>query len=413
MCRRCVFFEKTKNLNGYNLKVAMYVNQVGYRYNRTKKGFNRMDGSGFNIICSALVHVNATITAKASAAYGFFNDNGVPQGPLKDVLSGSVDIYMSIHFLRDFWKQQVQTFHGGSLKIVTLKKSSNFSERFIQIFTVNVWIVVFLFTFVFIASFKFILKQKMSSAALEFMRIFTNTAILAEPLNTSARILLILCIIVMFNFSTFIQGCLSAVSTARETRSTVDSADDLIKSAIPIYGVPSYKEIIRQKEIRERFDIIMNLMECFDRIRKGQEIACLYPGHTLGYYIYEDDIIHISKGNVFERTYTYTCAEDLPLLQTLNSLLLKLNEGGIIKRYFDLESLYFVKPRNEDKVIILKLEEQALTFGILVMGWISGMLLLCAEQIIHTIKTHEVLMSSTLEKYGQIIRTNIANFLKK
>ena len=134
-----LFFDKTKNLNGYNLKVVMWKNNINYVFDETKLGYERCISHDFRIMCTVLNRINATITVKQSPNIGSFDNDNEPQGALKDVLSNEVDMHMNLILQRDYWREQLYTYYPGNIKIIYPKTIENHNEDFFSSIHLDVW----------------------------------------------------------------------------------------------------------------------------------------------------------------------------------------------------------------------------------------------------------------------------------
>ncbi|OXU17639.1 hypothetical protein TSAR_012985, partial [Trichomalopsis sarcophagae] len=95
-CRN-LFFDKTSNLNGYNVKVAYALYENAYRFQPAKAGYNRFDGSDFKLITTVLNHINATVTAKEYSTWHYLDEYGRLDGIGRDLSFGYIDLSMIIH----------------------------------------------------------------------------------------------------------------------------------------------------------------------------------------------------------------------------------------------------------------------------------------------------------------------------
>lgn len=87
-----ISFDKTENLNQYNLKMttAPIVNSV-LMYDPNKTAFSRFQGPAYDKVRVLLQHMNATVTAKIHKYLGFTDMNGEPQEFFKDIFFGAAD----------------------------------------------------------------------------------------------------------------------------------------------------------------------------------------------------------------------------------------------------------------------------------------------------------------------------------
>lgn len=334
-----------------------------------ESGYGRCNGMEFKLMCTMLDHIHANMTVKFSENLGFINDLGEPKGLHKDVLSSQADLTMNSLFLRGFWRFQGYPFYRDSVRIITLKELKHSENRFAPVYDLRFCVCLILFCIASTVALKYILESSLSSAALDFLRMFVSSSTLNQPRYWTSRVLLITLIVTFFIISSFVQSRLSALETTPIRKSTIDSAEDLLKSNLTTFGVVlSLNELIWHKEIIERYHVVTDIKECINQLLKGKHVGCIDYESFLWYYIQESTIFHISTDNLVERGLAYTYAEDFPLRYKLNWILLKLNEGGFVNFLLDLEKLRYNHTKY-DVVEIPDIEKLVFGFYVLLSGW--------------------------------------------
>lgn len=355
---------------------------MNYRYDKRKKDYERFDGIDYQIMSTALKHINATLTVKDSDVNGYIDSQGKPYGLLRDIMTSEVDIFMCLFFIRDYWRLQTHSFMSASVKIVTLKSPLTYVEKLSTILTLNFFTFLFVTCLICVVILKHILRVSASLALLECMRIFSSASMLTMPRNIFGKILLITCIILQFEFSTFILSSFTAINTFDNSFAVINTAEELIKSNLTLFGHPSLKEIIPQKEIRDLMNFINAKSKCSSSLLEGNRIACLEVNIHLKHIVH-NATIHVSKNNLIERTAGFIFAEDSPLIRTFQSVFRRLNEGGFISLIIDREFSYGLSKyfNVENPNYSVEMKDLVIPFSILVGSWILGMLTLCLEII--------------------------------
>ena len=113
--------------------------------------------------------------------------------------------------------------------------------------------------------------------------------------------------------------------------SAIDTIDDLIRSNLTITGPATFKDMIWQNAIRERYRDHTNPGRCTNDLLKGDRVACLLVKMTMGYFLPRDMKFLVSRDNLLERSITYNLVTNWPLLDRFNLVLLLINEGGFIE----------------------------------------------------------------------------------
>lgn len=332
-----------------------------------------------------LHHLNATVTVKMSDTYGVADGLNKSHGPIQDVVSNDVDFLMNVFFLRYFWKHRSYPFQADTIKIVSRKELATFADKFSLIFNIKVWIFLIAYCSLSVVALQFILKQPMSTAVLEFVRIFVGAPNVGQPQNSFSKIFLFTFVIAVFTISTFVQSLLSAISTAPFRKATIDSVEDLIESNLTVYGHPNYKNLIANDIVRKNYHALDRVSECLNLLTKNDHMVCINVQSELKYYIQESQKMHISTNHMFERGYTFMYAEDLPFSHKFDWILSKLNEAGIPGLAFGREEHHYVH-NGTDVLDIADSEEALIGFYVLLGGWALAILSFSIEFFMPEIK---------------------------
>lgn len=329
-----LYFDKARNLDGYNIRAVITQNEKVIVYYKNRIGCDRCNSPFCMILCTLLRSINANLTVKNSYGPAFIDVDGKPIGELKDVFSGTVDVTLDGYFLRDYWKQQTYAFHFETIKIASLRHFTSHEDTILFILLLKLWFFLILSYTVCAVILKYFLKLSMSGAALTLLRLLINPGDIERPQNLSGKIVLPTVAFYIFMMCSFIPSWFSTISTVGYRDPAIDSADDLMRSKLNAYTRPSWKGLFAREDIRDRILVDSYFGECHERLLKGDHIACMYTEFNLKSIFNQSKHIHISTGNLVERSTTYVCAEDFPLISKFNLILLKLGEGGFIKIIF-------------------------------------------------------------------------------
>ena len=93
--------------------------------------------------------------------------------------------------------------------------------------------------------------------------------------------------------------------------------------------------------------------------------------------------IYVSKSNLAERSFTYLCSEDSPLLYKFNRILRQMLEGGIIDNFYRNDRRFYLSNAiiNDIKVHI-SMPKLSFFFYFLFGGWIFTSLIFLMEILI-------------------------------
>ncbi|OXU18005.1 hypothetical protein TSAR_012180 [Trichomalopsis sarcophagae] len=384
-----LFFDKTNTLHGTNVKVALIKSNI-LHYDSTKIGYKRFTSPSFLLIAGILNYINATITVKFSNEFGYINNFGEPEHALKDVIFGTVSIGLNLRYLRNSWKFQVYSFYADSVAIATLKKQTTFIEQ-LEKLGLTFYLYLLIASLALTAALKYILKQSMSLAALNYMRICLGNPSTTVPQHTPRRILLIWLINVAFVINSYVLSYFTAMESSSNRSPIIDTYDDLIKSDLALMGPRGLKELTGQREIQNRFELVADdrIKDCFNLLLKdnNSSIACVSSRSMMEYFIRESELIHISKYNLVNSGKSYWFAEDFPLFSKIQSLLLRMSEGGFVKLIFAREAFYHRVRFSENYAVKpIEIEKMYYIFTILIGSWALGVLVLCFDVVTHKLK---------------------------
>ena len=356
------------------MKTVTYNDGQIYRYNSNKNGYDRLEGIFHKIVSTILCCINATITAKFASTLQSLDGYGNPAGPMNDVLYSTAEILMVDYLTRDYWKYQAYPYNSDKINIISLKVSIKYDTESDYILSLKFWITIFSICLVIVLILKYILKQIMISATLEFLRVIIGTSTLNYSRSASSRIFLIILIIALFDLSCIIQSRLSAVITVPKLGSKIDTINDLLNSNNLIFGYTSLKILIYNSTLRERYLPVNNMAECSKQLFKRNPVVCLCALSELESYFFGNPLVHVSKENIIERSSTYTLAKDWPLRYKFNKISSGIHMGGFIKFFQKQDhSRFSLKQIDKDEAIkSLSVMDLAISFYILFGGWASA-----------------------------------------
>lgn len=385
-CTELLYFDKTKNLNGYHLRAAL-INQPGViHYDAVRQGLDKCSGANLVIICTVLDHINATITVETPESSGFLTEGEQYQEILNNLLSEKVQVSMASYVLKSYWKLQLYPYTSAGIKMLSLNNALEDADRFLFIFDFKILLFLVLFSFIPIFFFKKVLQQSLSKAALEFVRVLASSSTLTEPKISRGRIIFMIMVLIGLAIGISVQSILQAIYTVPRHR-FIDSMDDLIKSNMPIYRLPYSLQLLFNETLGNRLRASNSTEDCANRLKEGENVICIYGTDILYNYVPKDSRIHISKENLFEAGTTYTTGEDSPLHHRMNWILSRLSEAGIMKMFHERNKIHDVRSYNRDNSNQYHLMKNfKSSFYILLGGWISAVFAIFGEITTYKIK---------------------------
>ena len=281
----------------------------------------------------------------------------------------------------DLWYQQhnlnmSMTYPFGSFGSVFMTKNRGYLSQIGKLLHVLdkssrfAVVIVFFVTFVF---FKLFLRQYVTSAILNIVRLICNTAVPNLPNNVAIRIYLSGLFIFSVTVQGIYQGQLASLLTKQVSLQNVDTLQDLENFNYKIY---TYKGFISYIKILNYRGPIVSLedFDCEKYVLEEADAACVYEW-SLSLNIAKKYDLHLSHDNLVNMFSVYLIREDWPVEEKLNTVLSRLFEADIFRLVLrkDAESTvrrmeYNEKVKDEKKFEVMTLKELAFAFEILGIG---------------------------------------------
>lgn len=399
-CSVCddLYFDKTRMLDGYNLKGVINGEEQLIDYDKNKSGYDRWFGSYLKTMSCALKYINATATVKATSTLKI-NESQL-RGELEDLQSNIVDLGMNPFFLGDYWRMFLYPLYENSHKIITLKDNVSHGYMVLFTFSLTFFICFIIFCFISVICLKCILDESLSDAVLEFLRMFLSIATLKTPKGVIGMISFIIIIVIAFAFNSYIFGEVIAITAKPDYILTIDSAEDVAKLNYTINGLSVFKNTILEEEIVERYHQYGTYHECIHRFLKHNRTVCMMIKSSLLFFnIYESETIHISKDDFSRRPGGFVCATDSPLMHKLNWILMRIKDGGIVTLFNDVERHNEILKHYEvnDYEEKFGMKEFILSFYILIAVWVLAFSMLLTEIIFNKMKKYAIQLVTITE----------------
>ena len=356
-------FDKTKDLGGYETRLSSFSVRFDKNWSNTNLAtISNLNGILLQYIFRAL---NSSVKIFVESPESLFNFTS----------SGFVD--MSI----DAWYQQnnfniSMTYTYGSSGLVSMTQHRGHLSQIGKLLHVldnssrYAVVIVGFITFVF---FKFFLRQTVTSATLNIVRLICNTSVPNVPNNVAIRIYLSGLFIFSVTLQGIYQGQLASLLTKQVNLPNVDTLENLENMNYTIYGnkdVTSYLQILnfsgRIVSIEE--------FDCKKYVLKDADAACVRDW-TFLVDIAKKYNLHLSSDYLVKMLAVYLIREDWPLEEKLNTLISRLFEAHIFNLILleKVDSImtrikYNDKEKEKQKFEVMTLKELAFAFAVLGTG---------------------------------------------
>lgn len=115
----------------------LYSTDLSFINSTTKIYYNGCSNGEPGIICTVSNHINANATTKITDINGFVNERGEPQGPIREVLDGRIDVAVHTHYLRGHWKEQTYPFYLDPINVASIKIPAKYLNPIMHFLTLK------------------------------------------------------------------------------------------------------------------------------------------------------------------------------------------------------------------------------------------------------------------------------------
>ena len=367
-------FDKTIDLGGYETRLSSF--SVIYDKNWSNTNLETISSLNAIVLRYIFRALNSPVKIFVESPNNIFNLT----------ISGFVD--MSI----DAWYQQntfntSMTYPHGNFGLVSMTKNRGHLSQIGKLLHVldkssrYAVVIVFFVTFVF---FKFFLRQSVTSAILNILRLICNTALPNLPNNVAIRIYLSGLFIFSVTVQGIYQGQLASLLTKQVSLQNVDTLEDLENLNYTIYTNKDFTSYFEILNYRGRI-VSLEDFDCKKYVLEKASAACVYEW-TLLINIAENYDLHLSRDYLLKMYGVYLLREDWPVEEKLNTVISRLFEADIFRLVLrkDAESTirrftYNEKVKDQKKFEVMTLKELAFAFAILGIGLVCSSVIFIVE----------------------------------
>ena len=355
--------DKTKDLGGYPIRLSSHSIRNYQNWSDTNlQSIRSLDGILLQYICHAL---NASVKILVES----------PNSNYNLTTSGFADMSLDGWFQKNQFNTSM-TYPIGSSGLVSMTQHRGHLSQIGKLLHVldnssrYAVIIVGLVTFIF---FKFFLRQSVTLASLNIVRLICNTAILNLPNNVAMRIYLSGLFILSVTLQGIYQGLLASLLTKQVNLRNVDTLEDLQNLNYTIYG---QKDVTAYLEILNYTGRIVSLKDfhCEKYVLEDAGVACV-RGRSLLTDIAKKYDLHLSSDYLMQSIAVYLIRKDWPVEERLSTFISRLFEANIFHQVFwkrvdsaTRRNKYNEKQKYKQKFEVITLEELAFAFAILGIG---------------------------------------------
>ena len=356
-------FDKIKDLGGYETRLSSFTV-------RTDKNWSNTDLKTIRSLNGILLHyifrtLNTTVRIFIESPTSIFNLT----------TSGFADMSLDAWYQQNnFNTSMTYPFESSGLVSVTQHRG-HLSQigKLLHVLDISsryAAVTVLFVTFVF---FRFFLRQSVTSASLNIVRLICNTAVPNLPNNVAMRIYLSGLFIFSVTLQGIYQGKLASLLTKQVNLQNVDTLEDLENFNYTIYAnkrVTSYLEILNYS----RRIVPLEEFNCEKYVLEEAAAACVSDRLHLVNIAKTYDL-HLSSNHLMKMFIVYLIREDWPVEEKFNTAISRLVEADIFNRvWFEKVDSTMrrikcdEKEKDKQKFEVMTLKELAFAFAILGIG---------------------------------------------
>ena len=339
-----LFFDKTKNLGGYPVRI-MGRDTYLTPYDLNEKSEHKLRGFPgimYQIILTKL-NVTTRLTVPTQWFYSSIDKNGIPHGIYRYFFYGKFDLFIQIIMNRDLWKNSINTGFETGFCYVTKKESLTFHERVQSLISMRFFLVFYAAVTSITFIFAYIAKRNYFEILLDVVRSLTGVATIYKPYSTKGNMIFMSFIFVSILMNVYFQGELKSVLSVADHR-VMNSQEDLIEYNYTVYGHHSMRDYFSNTPLISYMMDKDNAEECISLAKEERRTACVVDCSEARFRI-NDGELHVSKDDNFMKHYVFLVRDNFALHPKVASVYQQLYETGITLYIYDQSYKFFRNPK--------------------------------------------------------------------
>ena len=370
-------FDKTKDLGGYETRGSIY---PGNTDKISSKGSLDII-VGFNGIYAQYLFRALNSTANVSV-YD-------PSFEISKLLRSVSDVHLSVWYQQNNFNVSMTYPHGisGLISMTLYRGQLSQLDKLLRVLDYSSRIAVVIVFFVTFFFFKFCLRQSVTSAFMNIVRLICNAAVPNVPNNVPRRIYLSCLFTFMLTLQAIYQGQLASLLTKQQALPNVDSLEDLENFDYTVYGYKSFTRYFKLWNYSRRI-VPLEYFECENYVLRDAAAACIMEW-SFAVQTAERLNLHVSNDRLIKMFIVYLIRDDWPIEERLNTVVSRLFEANILDyvRTKEADSTmskikWNEKEKDNQKYEPITLKELAFVFAILGIGLALSTVIFTVEVII-------------------------------
>ena len=355
-------FDKAKDLGGYETRLSFY----------SVKHDKKPSETTLETISSvSAIRLGYIFRALNSSVKIFVESRDI----FNLARSGFADLSVNAWYQQNNFNTSMTYPYGSSGLVSMTQHRGRLSQidKLLHVLDKSSRYAVVIVGFVSFVFFKFFLRQSVTSATLNIVRLICNAAVPNLPNNVAMRIFLSGLLIFSVTLQGIYQGKWASLLTKQVNLQDVDTLEDLENLHYTIHTNKDFASYFEILNFSGRI-VLLKDFDCEKYVLKDASVACVRDRMMLLNTANKYDL-HLSSDYLIKMYIVYLIREDWPVKDKLNTVISRLFEANIFERVLltEIDSTvrrikYNEKEKDNQKFEIMTLKELAFAFAILGIG---------------------------------------------
>ena len=356
-------FDKTKDLGGHEIRLSSFSVKYDKKWSNTKlESISNLDDILLEYMFRAL---NSSVKIFVVSSTNGFSLTA----------NGSADMSTNPWYQQNNLNSSMTYPHLSSGMVSATQNRGHLSQidKLLHVLDNSSRYAVVIVSFVTFIFFKFFLRQSVTSAILNIVRLTCNTTVPNLPNNVVMRIYLSGLFIFYVTLQGIYQGQWASLLTKQVNLQNVDTLEDLENLNYKIYTHKNLTPYLKIVNFSGRI-VSLDDFDCVKYVLEDAGAACVRDRVPLSNIADKYDL-HLSCKYLVKMYVVYLMREDWPVEEKLNTVISRLFEAHIFHRALLTNTdskmrriKYNEKEKDKQKFEVMTLKELAFAFAILGTG---------------------------------------------
>ena len=302
-------FDKTKDLGGYEIRLSLL--SVEYDKNWSNTNFGSINNPNGILLQYMFLALNSAVKMFVVSSDNIFNLT----------ISGSTDMSIDPWNLQNNFNCPMTYPHLSSGLMSATQRRGHLSQigKLLHVLDNSSRYAVVIVSFVTFVFFKFFLRQSVTSAILNIVRLMCNAAVRNLPNNVAMRIYLSGLFIFSITLQGIYQGKWASLLTKQINLQNMNTLKDLENFNYTIYTQKHFTPFLKTLNFSGRI-VSLEGFDCAKYVLEDARAACVRERMSL-FTIANKYDLHLSRDYLVNTFVVYFIRKDWPIKKKLNPLI--------------------------------------------------------------------------------------------